>query len=141
MIFLDTNVVSNFMQSAPNLQVCAWLDEQTTSSLYLPSVVVAEIYFGLNLLPIGKKRSQLLSAFEQFMTRGFVDRIVDFDAKAAQAYSVIRARKHQQGRPMGMADAQIAAIAQVHQAVIATRNVKDFEGCGVALINPFESQK
>jgi len=137
MIILDTNVVSNFMQKTPNLQVCMWLDAQPIHSLYLPSVVISEIYFGLGLLANGKKRTQLTQSFEQFVARGFAGNILDFDKDAAKSYGIIRSLRQQQGKPMSTCDAQIAAIAQVHHFAIATRNIKDFDSCGIVLINPF----
>jgi len=139
MIVLDTNIVSNFMQRTPDLQVCQWLDAQPEGTLYLPSVVVSEIYFGLGLLADGRKRTQLTQSFEMFMARGFANHILDFDMRAAKAYGAIRSLRQQQGKPMSICDAQIAAIAQVRHFALATRNIKDFAGCGIVLVNPFES--
>lgn len=138
MILLDTNVVSNVMKKQPNLQVSLWLDSQPSRGLYLPTITIAEIYYGLNLLPKGKQTTQLTQLFEKFVSGGFVGNILDFDEEAAVVYAQIKATRQQQGRPMSMADAQIAAIAQVHHLALATRNIKDFEGCGLRLINPFE---
>jgi predicted nucleic acid-binding protein len=107
MILLDTNVVSNVMKKQPNLQVSLWLDSQPSRGLYMPTITIAEIYYGLNLLPKGKQTTQLTQLFEQFVSGGFVGNILDFDEEAAVVYAQIKATRQQQGRPMSMADASV----------------------------------
>jgi len=138
MIVLDTNVVSEFMTSPPAPSVRAWLNNQATGGLYLTTISIAEIQFGLLALPEGNRRRPLAARFEQFVELAFGERILAFDEPAAHLYARIRAERRARGRPMSNFDAQIAAIARTNSFRRATRNVKDFEGCGVELINPFD---
>ena len=137
MILLDTNVVSEFMASPPAEQVQGWLNAQTALSLHFSTVSIAEITFGLNVMPEGARRRLLTDRFEQFLAAAFEARILPFDERAARAYGEIRASRRTQGRPMSAFDAQIAAIARSRNLAVATRNVKDFENCGLELIDPF----
>jgi predicted nucleic acid-binding protein len=139
MIILDTNVVSEFMTSAPAESVLAWLNAQSTSELYLTTITIAEICYGLQIMPQGQRRQLLMDRFEQFLKIAFASRILPFDEVAAQAYGNIRAHRRSQGRLMSNFDGQIAAIAKTHGCAIATRNIKDFESCGLELIDPFLS--
>lgn len=127
------------MSSTPRLEVVEWLDTQECNCVYLSSVTVAEISYGLESLPNGKKKRQLYDAFERFLALGFVDRNLDFDFDAARIYGQLMALRRNAGRPMSMADGQIAAIAKAHGLALATRNVKDFQGCGLIIINPYDS--
>jgi predicted nucleic acid-binding protein len=137
MILLDTNVVSAVMRPRPLQQVVDWLDGQATSDLFLSAVTTAEIGFGLHCLPPGKRRRALEERFQIFLERGFESRILAFDTAAAQAYAEIMGERRSLGRPMGNLDGQIAAIAQVHRFAVATGNVRDFEECGIEILNPF----
>ena len=137
MIILDTNIISEFMTSPPASSVLEWLNAQDSLSLYLTTISIAEIGFGLRILPIGKRRSLLEERFEQFVTTAFESRILSFDEVAARKYGEIKGHRKEIGRPLSDLDGQIAAIAQANGCVIATRNTKDFEFCGVELINPF----
>jgi len=139
MILLDTNIISALMQPVPNPNVIQWLNQQKQSQLYLPSIVVAEIRYGLQRMPQGQRQSALVSQFSSLLHTIFSGRILPFAQNEAEAYAIIRAAREAQGKPISVCDAQIAAIAQVHQALLATRNTKDFESCGIVLINPFES--
>jgi toxin FitB len=98
---------------------------------------VAEILYGVELLPIGKRKTDLLAGAERLFKVVLGGRILPFDEQAARQFSIIATRRRSRGRPMTELDAQIAAIAQVHDASLATRNTADFEGCGVQLINPW----
>ncbi len=137
MILLDTNIVSEFMRPEPNSNVISWLNEQQTSQLFLSSVTIAEIGYGLFVLPKGKRKEQLQLRFEQFTKNAFSYRILDFTEQAAQNYAKVMGEKQQTGRPMSVPDGQIAAIALSNGFALATRNIKDFEDCGVELLNPF----
>ena len=137
MIILDTNIISEFMTSPPVSSVLEWLNAQDSLSLYLTTISIAEIGFGLRIMPIGKRRSMLEEQFEQFVTTAFESRILSFDEAAARKYGEIKGHRKEIGRPLSDLDGQIAAIAQANGFVIATRNTKDFEFCGVELINPF----
>ena len=137
MIILDTNIISEFMTSPPAAPVLTWLNAQEARFLYITTVSIAEISYGLQVLPDGKRRHLLQERFEQFLALAFAQRILSFDAKAARLYSKIRAQRKVLGRPLSAFDGQIAAIASTHQYAVATRNVKDFADCSIELINPF----
>ena len=137
MIILDTNVVSEFMTSPPAGPVLHWLNAQDTASLYLSTITIAEIGFGLNVMPAGKRRRLLRERFEQFVAAAFDQRILSFDQDAARIYGEILGHRREIGRPMSNFDGQIAAIARSKGFGVATRNVGDFEECGVLIINPF----
>ncbi|MCU7960015.1 MAG: type II toxin-antitoxin system VapC family toxin [gamma proteobacterium symbiont of Bathyaustriella thionipta] len=137
MIVLDTNVVSEFMSSPPAESVAAWLNAQNTSHLYFTTISIAEIGFGLRVMPDGNQQRLLTSRFEQFLMAAFTSRILPFDEEAARIYAGIRGQRREQGRPMSCFDGQIAAICRSKGFALATRNVKDFIDCGLELINPF----
>jgi toxin FitB len=136
MVLLDTNILSALMSSEPHLEVVEWLDCQESDCVFLSSVTIAEISYGLESLPSGKGKRHLCDAFERFLALGFVDRNLDFDFEAARIYGQLMAVRRSAGRPMSMADGQIAAIAKAHGLALATRNVKDFQDCGLVIINP-----
>jgi len=138
MILLDTNIISEVMRPQPSEGVLGWLDHHTMDGLWVSSISIAEIHYGLMILPTGQRRELLTSRFSQFIRNGFSSRIVAFDEGAALAYARIMANRKQMGRPMSLPDGQIAAIAQVHGLALATRNTADFEYCDIALINPFD---
>lgn len=138
MILLDTNVVSEVMARAPSAAVLGWLDACDASSLYLSTVTIAEIGYGLQVLPGGKRRRFLEDRFDEFIELGFKHRVLAFDHDAARAYAVLMARRRAIGRPMSVPDGQIAAIARANRFAVATRNVRDFEECGLEIVNPFD---
>lgn len=137
MILLDTNVVSATMVPRPMSQVLSWLDRHPTGDLYLSTITIAEIRYGLFLLPEGRRRRVLEDRFSRFLDRGFEGRVLCFGSKAAEAYGVLVARRKTLGRPIGILDGQIAAIAKAERMALATRNTKDFESCGLDVHNPF----
>lgn len=139
MILLDTNVVSEFMGSAPAESVVDWMNEQPASTLFFSAVSVAEITFGLRSMPEGRRRDVLAERFDQLLAAAFDSRVLPFDYAAARIYGDLRASRRTQGCPMSAFDAQIASIARAKGLAVATRNVKDFEGCGLEVVNPFES--
>ena len=137
MIVLGTNVVSEVMKTAPSPRVLGWFNSRTTSDLFMTSVTVGEIEFGLQSLPTGRRRRLLRIRFEQFTARGFDERVLAYDETAARTYGDIMSVRRKTGRPISVPDGQIAAIARVNGFMIATRNTADFEDCGVDLVNPF----
>ncbi len=139
MILLDTNVVSAVMRPAPVQSVLDWLDDHDTASLYLSTITIAEIGYGLRVLPDGKRRRSLESRFEEFVARGFDQRILIFDEPAARLYAEVMGRRKELGRPISALDGQIAAIARANRFAVATGNVRDFEECGLRILNPFET--
>lgn len=139
MILLDTNVISEPMQRAPSPVVLAWLDEQPAASLYLSAVSAGELLAGVARMPMGRKRDLIARAVAAVLEDEFRDRVLPFDIPAAIAYAHVREERLRLGRPIGTADAMIAAIARVTGAAVATRNVRDFDGTGVPVINPWDS--
>jgi toxin FitB len=137
-ILLDTNVLSELMRPAPEPAVVGWVATQPFVSLFICSVSEAELRFGLALLRESKRRDRLAEAIEGMLTQDFVGRILAFDSPAASAYARIAADRRAAGRPISQFDAQIASIARSRNAVLATRNVDDFEGCGVQVANPWQ---
>jgi predicted nucleic acid-binding protein len=138
MILLDTNVISAVMAPSPPGAVLSWLDRQSTDTLFLSAVTIAEIAYGIRALPDGKRRRNLATRFEDFVARGFEQRVLVFDTASAIEYGEIMAHRRRIGRPMSVPDGQIAAIARHHRMAVATRNLRDFEECGLELVNPFE---
>ena len=138
MIILDTNVVSELMKAAPAERVLRWIAAQPASALYTTSITEAEILHGLALLPTGKRRNALESAAEAMLSEDFAGRILPFGSDAAHAYARIAADRRRAGRPISHFDAQIAAIARSAGAAIATRNVTDYDRCGVKILDPWD---
>jgi predicted nucleic acid-binding protein len=137
MIVLDTNVISELFDGRSRSPVLDWLDLYDISDLFLTSITIAELVYGAELLPEGKRKR----AFQQR-----IDAIVDeydgrrlvFGNEAAYLYGLISAKRKKAGHAMETKDAQIAAICLFHGATLATRNIRDFEGLDLPLINPFE---
>ncbi len=138
MVVVDTNVISEVMRPQPSPSVLNWLNAQNGNQLFITTVTLAEIGYGLRILPDGQRRWQLQSRFEQFIAQAFEERVLAFTASAARAYAEIMGHRKEVGHPMSLPDGQIASIAHTHGFAVATRNVKDFEDCGLELINPFE---
>jgi predicted nucleic acid-binding protein len=139
MILLDTNILSELMRATPEAAVEQWLADQPAASVFISAITEAELRYGLALMPPGKRRSDLAVEIENMLGEDFSGRILPFDSPAAVAFAEIAAERRQAGRPISQADAQIAAIARSRGAALATRNVPDFEGCGVEIINPWSS--
>ena len=137
MIVFDTNVISEFMKDNPNQMVLDWFDAQSTNDLFVTTVTEAEILTGIALLPDGRRKNNLLEFADNIFTSLFIGRILVFDSNAANIYAEIFAQRYAAGRPISQADCQIAAIARSHEAAVATRNITDFEGIDVELINPW----
>jgi predicted nucleic acid-binding protein len=137
MILLDTNILSELMRPIPEAAVERWLANQPVASVFISTITEAELRYGVALLPKGKRRSDLSMALQDMLVEDFKGRILSFDSPAAIAFADIAADRRQAGRPITQADAQIAAIARSRGAVLATRNVSDFEECGVDVINPW----
>lgn len=136
MIVLDTNVVSELAKPTPDTTVIAWIDTQ--SELAIAATALAELRFGVARLPDGKRRTALSEAIDRFVADDLQGLVLAFDSACADAYGLIVAARERAGRPIGLADAQIAATCSVHSAVLATRNTKDFRGTAIALINPWD---
>jgi predicted nucleic acid-binding protein len=137
MIILDTNVLSELMKPTPASTVVDWIGSQPAASLYTTSITQAEILHGLMLLPPGRRRAALEVAATAMFAEDFGGRILGFGADAAPPYAGIASDRRRAGRPISHFDAQIAAIARSTGAVLATRNLADFDDCGVTLVDPW----
>jgi toxin FitB len=135
---LDTNVVSEPMQPVPSAAVLDWLSRKPENGqFFVTAITVAEILYGIELLPRGKRRDKLLAEAEATFAQDFAGRVLPFDEEAARVFPAIAFGRRSRGRPIAELDAQIAAIARSRGATLATRNVADFEDCGVRLVNPW----
>lgn len=140
MILLDTNVVSEPLKLTGDVGVLAWLDAQIIETLYLSTISLAELRFGIAALEAGKRRDTLQASLEQRVLPLFVGRILPFDAAASEAYAVLRARARAQGKAIATADGYIAATAASHGLMVATRDTGPFEAAGLTVINPWNKQ-
>ena len=137
MILLDTNVVSAVMQNHPDPAVVRWLDLQPPEEIWLPSVVVFELRYGLEILPAGSRRRRLEQGLEVLLNELVQGRIAPLDASAAREAALLAAQRKSSGTPVELRDTLIAGIALVHQATLATRNQRHFRDLGLPMINPF----
>ncbi|MDR6664591.1 type II toxin-antitoxin system VapC family toxin [Rhizobium sp. 1399] len=134
---LDTNIISELEGRKYSERLLHWLNSFDRADLYLTTISVAEIHYGLALLPEGKRREALMQDYLR-LEEAFSGRIIPFTLAAARRYGALRAAREKRGRRMETKDAMIAAICLVHGATLATRNTKDFEGLDLKLVNPFE---
>ena len=139
MIVVDTNVASELMRPAPSERVRDWVRGQPPDDLYTSAITVAEIRYGIERLPEGTRKVELRAAAVEVFG-AFADRVLAFDAAAAEQYSLIVSRRERLGISIEWFDAQIAAICRLHRAALATRNVSDFRETGIGVINPWDSQ-
>lgn len=137
MIILDTNVVSEPLRAEPEPAVLAWLDAQAPATLCLTSITLAELLAGVAALPAGRRRNKLAQALTEQVLPLFEGRVLAFDAQAAHAYARVQAGAQAAGNPISFADGAIAAIAAAHGFAVATRNVRDFNGTGVEVVDPW----
>lgn len=137
MIILDTNVLSELMRPSPSPRVSAWIAKQATTELCTTSITEGEILYGIEILAKGRRREQLLTAADAMFNEDLAGGVHAFDSDAARVFSKIAARRRGLGRPISHADAQIAAIAYARNARLATRNVDDFQDCGIELVDPW----
>lgn len=136
MIFLDTNVISETLRHAPDGHVLDWLVRHD-GELALPTVVIAEIAFGIAKIHPDQRANRLEEGLSAWRNR-FADRIFGFTESAALAYGEIMGAAARHGRPMSVPDGMIAAIVKVHGGTLATRNIKDFRETGIELVSPWE---
>ncbi|QEH37824.1 Toxin FitB [Aquisphaera giovannonii] len=140
MIVLDTNVVSEAMKPKPAAVVVDWLDEQAAETLYLSSVTIAELLFGIGSLPEGRRKQKLMTAVDGLLHL-FDGRILQFDTDAARRYADLAVAARAAGKGFPTPDGYIAAIAVARGFLVATRDAIAFEAAGVAVINPWETKK
>jgi predicted nucleic acid-binding protein len=138
-IILDTNVVSELIRATPDPGVRAWVNSLPSTQIATTAITAAELYYGVARLPAGQRRQQLAVAVSALLNDALRGRVVAFDERAARRYAdVVTGREHA-GRPIEVPDAQIAAICRELGAVLATRNIKDFEETGVELVDPWQA--
>ncbi|MCB1825826.1 MAG: type II toxin-antitoxin system VapC family toxin [Candidatus Competibacteraceae bacterium] len=138
MIVLDTNVVSEAMKATPNPVVLAWLDEQAAETLYLSSVTLAELLFGIGVLPAGRRKEALTQMLDGLLAL-FEDRVLAFDTAAARRYADLAVTARAAGKGFPTPDGYIAAIAKARGFTVATRDVAPFKAVGLNVINPWEA--
>jgi predicted nucleic acid-binding protein len=138
-IILDTNVISEVTREQPYPGVLAWLDGCDPDELSTTSITVAELLYGVELLPEGRRKASLLDALVEILEEGFEDRVEPFDVAAARIYARLAADRRRAGRPIDVPDGQIAAICRSVGATLATRNVDDFVDLGIDVVNPWET--
>lgn len=137
MIVLDTNVVSEAMRPQPSPVVVAWLNAQAAETLYLSSVTLAELLFGIGALPAGVKKDRLAQALDRLLAL-FPGRVLPFDQDAARRYADMAVIARALGRPLPVADGYLAATAAARGFAVATRNIQHFGDTGVELIDPWQ---
>ncbi len=138
MIILDTNVLSEPLRPSPDRRVVEWLDAQIAETLFLTTVTLAEVRYGIAALPSGKRKTGLTERFEADLLPLFDGRILTFDEPAAHEYAILRAKTRAAGLAIGDVDALIASIANARRFGVATRNVAPFEAAGVSsVLDPF----
>jgi predicted nucleic acid-binding protein len=137
MIILDTNVLSALMLQTPDRSVVAWLDQQPRSSIWTTSITVLEVRFGLQIMVGGKRRSEVIQAFESVLET-IAHRVLPFDEAAAEQAGDLMASRQRQGRPRDLRDTMIAGIASAQHATLATRNTAHFDDISVPLVNPWK---
>ena len=138
MILLDTNVVSEAMKPAPDDTVRVWLDEQAAETLFLSSVTIAELMFGIGALPDGKRKDRLTEALDGVMEL-FADRVLPFDVGAARQYAELAVKARAAGKGFPTPDGYIAAIAASKGFAVATRDNSAFEAANVTVIDPWKA--
>jgi predicted nucleic acid-binding protein len=139
MLILDTNVVSETMSATRSEIVRDWFDRFDPSDFWVTSVTRAELLFGVESLPAGRKRDGLGLLIQHFFANTLKNDVLPFGARDAEHYASIAAARRRIGRPIDAFDAQIAAIARSHGFAVATRNVRDFTDCGINVVNPWGS--
>ncbi len=137
MIVLDTNVISELFKPIPHQPVLAWIERQLDDALFTTAITRGELLVGVHSLPEGRRKDGLLHGLTRILDNRFVGRVLAYDDEAASTYAAIAAARRAAGRPIDLADAMIAGIVRAHGATLATRNVRDFGGCGITLIDPW----
>jgi predicted nucleic acid-binding protein len=137
MIVLDANVVSEAMKPEPHPAVRSWLNDQAAETLYLSSVTLAELLFGIAALPAGQRKDMLAQVLAG-LSELFRDRVLPFDTQAARRYAELAVTAKLGGRGFPTPDGYIAAIAASRDFIVASRDTAPYEAAGVSVINPWE---
>lgn len=137
MIILDTNVFSEMLKPVPSTRVFHWLAAQESQDVFLTAITLAELFQGVEMMPSGRRRTDLHDAIELTLNADYAGRVLAFDDLAARPYAKILAGRKALGRPISQSDGMIAAIARARGFVVATRNLSDFEHCGIRVVSPW----
>ncbi|WP_029619727.1 type II toxin-antitoxin system VapC family toxin [Pseudorhizobium marinum] len=137
MILIDTNVISEPWKPAPAAEVVAWLDDQAIETLFISAISVAELRFGIESMPIGRRRTILRSRLEDEVLPHFLERILPFTLSTSGLYSKLMVGARVSGKAIGIADGLIAATAAERGLVVATRGTSPFKAAGLKVINPW----
>lgn len=137
-LLIDTNVISEVVKRQPDSHVVAFLEQLKPSEQFTAAICIAEIRYGLERMPAGQKQDRKRVDIAIFLSQAFSDRILPFDRLCAELYGKIRSEREARGQAISVEDAMIAATAQAHSLTLATRNIKDFDGCGIRLLNPWD---
>ena len=137
MFVIDTNVASELMRPVPASTVAAWIAQRDTDELYLTAISEAELLYGVAIMPAGRRRTMLEDSMTRWLDVGFSERILPFDSSAARVYAEIASSRRRAGRPISEDDCQVAAISRSRGAVLVTRNLRDFKGTGVDVVDPW----
>ncbi len=140
MIVLDTNVLSELIRRDPDEGVLRWMDSLDATTIATSAITAAELLYGIARLPAGRRRDLLSEATHRVIEDDLGGRVEPFDASSAGHYAALVSGRDREGRPIGFADGQIAAICRNLGAMLATRNTSDFEGTGIDLIDPWQSE-
>jgi toxin FitB len=135
---VDTNVVSEWVRPQPDRNVISWLAEVDEDRVFISVTSFAEIRWGVELLPVGRRRERLATWLAEELPVRFEERILDIDQRVAETWGVVTARGQKIGLTLGSMDALVAATAEAHNLTLATRNVKDFQRLGIALFDPWQ---
>ena len=138
MYLLDTNIISELMDPAGASAVLSWADSVDLWDQFTTALSQAEVLYGLAIMPKGRKRTDRITWADQMFAEDFRGRILPFDQQAASHYADILSSRRSLGRRLDTIDAQIAAVARANGMAVVTRNTKDFEDCGIDLIDPWQ---
>jgi predicted nucleic acid-binding protein len=135
-IILDTTVVSELMRTEPAPGIASWVRDRDRRELRMTAITLAEVRYGIARLPEGRRKQVLLAAADEIFS-AFADQVLPVDTAAAELYAVIASSRERAGKPIAGFDALIAAVCRSRGAVLATRNVSDFDGTGIEVIDPW----
>ena len=136
MIILDTNVVFELMRAEPAPQVASWIRDRDRRELRTTAITIAEVRYGIARLPDGRRKQVLLATADDVFS-AFEEQVLPVDTSAAEHYAAIASGRERAGKPIAGFDALIAAVCRCHSAALATRNVSDFDGTGIEVIDPW----
>ncbi len=138
MIILDTNIISELFRKVPAPQVMTWLAEQPVQELVTTAITIAELRFGAQSLPNGKRHDTLNAQITAMLNKQLIGTVLPFGQEEAEIYGALATNLRKQGIAIGMGDKMISSITLLQDATLATRNTKDFLPCGVKVVDPFK---